>query len=131
MSHLSPALIAPCGMNCGLCIAYQREKNRCPGCREEDAKKSHYCARCRISHCEHLTGPFCSGCTEFPCARLKRLDQRYRKKYRMSMLANLQEIEEEGVSEFLNQEEIRWRCRHCKEIVSVHRDRCIHCGQEW
>ena len=25
-------LIAPCGINCGTCIAYQREKNRCCGC---------------------------------------------------------------------------------------------------
>jgi hypothetical protein len=27
------ALIAPCGMNCGVCMAYLREKNKCPGCR--------------------------------------------------------------------------------------------------
>jgi hypothetical protein len=26
-------LVAPCGMNCGICRAYLREKNKCPGCR--------------------------------------------------------------------------------------------------
>lgn len=28
------SLIAPCGMNCGTCIAYLRDKNKCPGCPE-------------------------------------------------------------------------------------------------
>ena len=26
-------LIAPCGMNCGICKYYYREKDKCPGCR--------------------------------------------------------------------------------------------------
>ena len=30
-------LIAPCGMNCGICYGYLREKNKCPGCRKRDA----------------------------------------------------------------------------------------------
>jgi len=29
----SEILIAPCGMNCGACIAFMRDKNNCPGCR--------------------------------------------------------------------------------------------------
>jgi hypothetical protein len=28
-------LIAFCGMNCTLCMAYLRDKNRCPGCRTD------------------------------------------------------------------------------------------------
>ena len=35
-----PDLIAPCGMNCNICMAYLREKNKCPGCREIDINKS-------------------------------------------------------------------------------------------
>ncbi len=30
---LNPVLIAPCGMNCGTCLGYLREKNKCVGCR--------------------------------------------------------------------------------------------------
>jgi hypothetical protein len=33
-------LVAPCGMNCGICIAYLREKNKCPSCRGDDINKS-------------------------------------------------------------------------------------------
>lgn len=29
---MDKTLIAPCGMNCQLCYAFQREKNKCPGC---------------------------------------------------------------------------------------------------
>lgn len=33
-------LIAPCGMNCGTCIAYLRDKNKCPGCRITSSGKA-------------------------------------------------------------------------------------------
>ena len=35
MSEMHPDLVAPCGMNCRLCHAYQREMNHCNGCRNE------------------------------------------------------------------------------------------------
>ena len=41
-------LIAPCGMNCTLCYAYQRTKNHCPGCRTDDEQKAFSCTNCRI-----------------------------------------------------------------------------------
>ncbi|MDD5456566.1 MAG: hypothetical protein PHV30_05985 [Candidatus Margulisbacteria bacterium] len=39
---MKPALIAPCGMNCAICLGYLREKNKCPGCSETDAYESGY-----------------------------------------------------------------------------------------
>ena len=41
---LCSALIAPCGMDCGLCRGYVREKNRCAGCNGDDSSKPRYCA---------------------------------------------------------------------------------------
>ena len=35
MDGMIPDLIAPCGMNCRLCLGYQREKKHCEGCRNE------------------------------------------------------------------------------------------------
>lgn len=32
-------LIAPCGINCGICLAFLRDKNTCMGCREFDVNK--------------------------------------------------------------------------------------------
>ncbi len=44
------SLIAPCGMNCGLCYAYLREKNKCPGCRLFNKKEPVSIAKCRIKN---------------------------------------------------------------------------------
>lgn len=32
-------LIAPCGINCGVCNAYLRVRNKCQGCRIDDINK--------------------------------------------------------------------------------------------
>ena len=45
-------LIAPCGMNCGICMAYLRKDKRCPGCHEEDTSKAASCRQCIIKNCE-------------------------------------------------------------------------------
>ena len=42
------SFIAPCGMNCGICLAYIRTKNVCPGCQVDDPKKSSSCSNCII-----------------------------------------------------------------------------------
>ncbi|PWB60076.1 MAG: hypothetical protein C3F18_00180 [Nitrosomonadales bacterium] len=47
-------LIAPCGLNCGLCRAFVRDKNPCPGCRGGDSNKSNACLTCVITHCGEL-----------------------------------------------------------------------------
>ena len=44
----------------------------------------------------------------FPCERLKRLDSRYRTKYEMSEIENLEMIRDKGIAHFLEQEEKRW-----------------------
>ena len=90
-------LIAPCGMNCVLCVSYLAMKN--------DLKKKgfrkKYCAGClprgkncvfMKEHCD-LVGKglvrFCYECQNFPCRRLKALNKRYQTKYHMSMIENL------------------------------------------
>lgn len=129
MSRLFAELIAPCGMNCGLCSGYTRKKNPCPGCRGDNANKPRYCIECKIVNCEIRTGPFCE--CEKPCRRLKDLDKRYRSKYHMSMLENLKHIHGWGVNTFVKREEARWACPNCGEILSVHKKTCIHCGEVW
>ena len=48
-------LIAPCGMNCGLCIGYLREKKPCGGCfKKDDENKPKQCRSCVIVNCELL-----------------------------------------------------------------------------
>ena len=128
---LDATLIAPCGMNCGLCVGHLRAKIRCGGCNGDDAGKPRYCVTCRIGHCDEIkasAGEFCFECRRFPCARLRQLDRRYRTKYGMSMLENLASIRELGLERFVASERERWRCSECGGIVCVHRERCLNCG---
>lgn len=127
---INKSLIAPCGMNCGICLAFLRDKNRCSGCREDSIHKPGHCKKCVIINCEKLAktdSNFCYDCEKYPCSRLKRLDNRYRTKYGMSMLDNLNFIKENKMEKFLENEQKRWTCDVCGSGISVHRDFCLNC----
>jgi hypothetical protein len=125
-------LVAPCGMNCGICSAYLRNKSRCSGCREDNPDKSTYILGCVIRNCGTIkkseTG-FCFECAKYPCRRLKALDRRYRTRYAMSMMDNLDEIKEIGIDAFVRNDRERWRCGKCGGAINVHRGRCSECGE--
>ncbi len=128
-------LIAPCGMNCGLCISYQAMKNDL----NQQGFKKKYCTGCRPrgKHCTFMKAQcglvgnglvrFCFECEKFPCSRLKDLDQRYRSKYHMSMIENLEFIKANGMERFLEREEAKWRCSRCGGVISCHNGLCLHC----
>ncbi|MFC1970562.1 DUF3795 domain-containing protein [Chloroflexota bacterium] len=129
-------LIAPCGMNCGVCISYlamRNDLNRkgfrrtyCAGC----LPRSKNCVFMR-KHCD-LVGKglvrFCYECHDFPCHRLKALDKRYRTKYHMSMIENLEFIKEHGIGMFLEKEAAKWRCPGCGEVICCHNGLCLNCN---
>ena len=127
-------LIAPCGMNCRLCCAYVRDKNVCPGCRGDDSVKPKTRVTCKIKNCEKITKggcKYCSSCDSFPCAALNHLDKRYRSKYGMSMVENLENIRRFGIRHFLRNEKEKWACPACGEVICVHKPQCLSCGHEW
>ena len=129
---ISVRMIAPCGMDCALCIGHLREKNRCPGCNpREEAIPAGACRRCSIKRCEEQGHPnrFCFPCAKFPCRRLRHLDQRYRNKYGMSMLDNLAFIHKFGIRKFVAREKNRWACPACGQTLCVHRSECLRCGR--
>ncbi len=125
-------LIAPCGMNCGTCIAYLRDKNKCPGCRIKSPDKALSVRQCIVPKCSYLqktTSKFCYDCVKFPFQRIKNLDKRYRTKYRTSFIENLTMIKENGLDNFLAFESKRRTCINCGSVLSVHRDNCIKCNK--
>ena len=133
---ISIKLIAPCGMNCRLCWGYVRKKNSCPGCLgidSQESQKSKYRITCKIKNCEQITKDkikYCSEkCNNYPCARLKQLDKRYRTKYAMSMIDNLRMINEFGIKHFIQNEKVKWICIECGEITCVHKPACLSCGR--
>lgn len=124
-------LIAPCGMNCAICMAYLREKNNCPGCHKVDAYAKSSRLGCIIRNCPTISGNrsgFCHECPTFPCRRLKQLDKRYATKYHMSMIENLEKIRDEGMASFLEWQVEKWRCPECGGVISCHNGICYSCG---
>ena len=127
---LNAQLIAPCGMNCGICMAYLREKNKCPGCRAADTNKAISCIRCKIKNCEIIQKgevKYCFECVK-TCARLKQLDKRYRTKYGMSMIENLEFIKNNGIDAFIAQQEAKYKCPACGGVICVHNKKCYDCN---
>jgi hypothetical protein len=126
-------LIAPCGINCGTCIAFLREKNKCFGCRIGSEKKAITREMCIIKNCNHFKNTnsvFCYDCETFPCKRIKQLDKRYSTKYRSSLIQNLLAIKKTGMKKHLENEIIKWTCTNCGSILSIHRENCQSCGKE-
>ena len=128
---LDVQLIAPCGMNCGVCAAFLRKEKHCPGCRGDDSTKMVSCLRCIIKNCETIKqseSGFCFECAQYPCRRLKDLDKRYRTKYSMSMIENLENIRSTGLKAFSEKEHKRWLCAVCGGVICVHKHCCYSCG---
>jgi hypothetical protein len=129
---LEASLIAPCGMDCGVCSAHLRDRNRCAGCGADDAQKVPHCTTCAIRVCDRrATAPagYCSECEAFPCRRLKQMDVRYRTKYGMSVIGNLERIRDDGLEAFVESERERWTCPGCGAVICVHKPLCIYCGR--
>jgi hypothetical protein len=131
-------LIAPCGMNCGLCSGYLALKNDV----KSQGIRMAYCAGCRPrgkncaflkKKCDRLANgrvQYCYECADFPCRSLQHLDKRYRALYRMSMIENLEHIRRDGVQKFLEIEAKKWRCPECGGVVCCHNGICFSCGVE-
>jgi hypothetical protein len=125
--------IAPCGMNCGTCIAFLRKRNKCHGCRIDDSTNLKTRVLCKIKNCVSLkdtVSGFCYECVTFPCQRIRNIDKRYRTKYHTSFIENLLAIRENGIEYFLALEGRRRKCPSCGSVISVHRNNCLTCMVE-
>ncbi|VVB75763.1 Uncharacterised protein [Candidatus Tiddalikarchaeum anstoanum] len=116
-------------MNCAICLAYLRDKNHCVGCRGSDTDKNISCIRCKIKNCNERKGKYCFSCKLYPCEKIKHIDKRYRTKYEMSMIENLNNIKKIGITKFVKNETKRWTCPSCKGVICVHKGYCYNCGK--
>lgn len=131
----SENLIAPCGMNCGICAGYLAFKHDiknkgvkmsyCIGCRPRDKKCAFLKKRCDLLTHNKVT--YCYECKDFPCERLIHIDKRYRTHYKMSMIGNLKFIRKNGIEKFLKKEKQKWKCPKCGDVISCHNGICFNC----
>jgi hypothetical protein len=131
-NDFSKKLIAPCGMNCGVCLGYfgytsagKRRKSICIGC--TPSGKS--CAWIKKS-CKKLLKneiEYCYECNDFPCEQLQKLDNKYRERYNMSMIENLEYIRDNGMDDFLKQQGKKYQCLKCGGVICVHNGICYSC----
>ncbi|MBE2221894.1 MAG: DUF3795 domain-containing protein [Anaerolineae bacterium] len=91
--------VPACGVFCGGCPTYTREKNPCPGAginfkRCESCKTFHLCCQEKgITHCHE--------CAEFPCHKFKSFAKRWLK-YGQDFIENQKLLKEVGCEQFLN-----------------------------
>ena len=135
---MEETLVAPCGMNCGICTGYlclkydlkgQGIKERyCGGCRYKNGKLCAFAKRCDLLKNRQIS--YCFECDKFPCDNLKPLDKRYVKHNHMSMIENLNYVKEHSMVKFLAREEEKWECPECGGVISCHNGICHSCGVE-
>lgn len=129
---MNEASLAPCGVICDLCLGFQRNKNTCVGCNNIGNKPNH-CTVCSIKSCAEKKGNeklLCYDCIKFPCRRIKDLDKRYTLKYGESPIQNLIKVREIGLPLFITAEKEKWKCDTCGQLLCVHRDVCLNCGNK-
>ncbi len=130
-------LIAPCGMTCALCSAYLARKYDlrkqgilriyCAGCLPRGKECAYLKKRCGRMLTQYR---FCYECPDYPCDRLKHLDKRYRTRYHMSMIENLNFIKDHGMAEFIAEQQEKWQCPDCGDTICCHNGICFNCGLE-
>jgi hypothetical protein len=129
-------LIAPCGMDCGICSHYlayshhfpkRKGIQQCIGCRE----RNKLCAFIKRD-CEFLKKNkinFCFECQTFPCQNLKRMDKKYTDRYGMSFVENLLSIRENGLNRFIQKQKRKYRCSQCGDTICIHNNKCYTCDK--
>ncbi|MFH1382394.1 MAG: DUF3795 domain-containing protein [Chloroflexota bacterium] len=135
MIKLSRELVAPCGMNCGVCKRYLatvrglaggKGMPACTGCRPQNRKCALIIRGCRLLSGKKIN--FCFECPDFPCARLERLNHRYTTRYHTDLVENLLAIKELGLNRWLKKQAGKWQCPQCGGTISIHDRRCYDCG---
>lgn len=134
MLQPNEALIAPCGINCGVCSHYLAHAHNLP-----KAAKIPHCTGCRARNkqcallkkgCDKIGKAqidFCFECKDFPCHGLRVLDRRYQDRYQYSPIQNLELIKDEGVLAMLAADNRRFKCPKCGDMKSVHNGKCYRC----
>lgn len=91
-------IVPACGVYCGGCPIYTREKKPCPGAEINFTR----CERCKTFHlcCKEKNINHCYECEKFPCSKFRGFAKRWLK-YGQNLIDNQYLLQKTGKSEFL------------------------------
>ena len=146
-------LVGRCGLYCGSCLIYRAYKDseqlrqkiakrekckpeeiRCEGCQTVftngwDLKDEHWGKNCRIIKCLEAKGlNFCYECDTFPNCKKFRQIANYCLKRNEDLVENLNKIKVGKVQEWLEDEDLKWRCQECGKPIAIQLKECYWCG---
>ena len=130
-------MIAPCGLDCSICVRALAKEDPCPGCSGPDENKPVFCSeKCGIVLCgkrKENRYAFCDECPDYPCEDVMEKDRRYTSAYPLleSPVKNLRRIRENGMDRFLGKERAQWTCGECGGVICVHTGKCSGCGKPY
>jgi len=90
--------VPACGVFCGGCPVFTRERRTCPGAEANRAR----CENCKTFHlcCEKRGITHCYECSIYPCRKFKDFAGRWLK-YGQDFLENQERLKKDGVEKFL------------------------------
>ncbi|MHC4574996.1 MAG: DUF3795 domain-containing protein, partial [Planctomycetota bacterium] len=120
-------LIAPCGLYCGECSAFQN--GGCGGCISRKGLSLKYTKICKIYSCcaDERGLRVCSECEEFPCGRFAAFFAS--PAWYNEVVANLRRIEKNGRERFLEEQ-----ARRVNQLIRCAGEHdVVHCSlcKEW
>jgi len=147
MTEINQALLAPCGLYCGVCAIFiaHRDNNlkfkdrlvnvykpltesiddiQCTGCLSNGIIFG-YCQSCPIKSCvkeKDLEG--CYQCNDWPCKLINRFPIPVGKKVIMRVIPQWREL---GTEKWIKKEEIRYHCPYCGNSLFRGAKRCNSC----
>ncbi len=128
---IEPIMFAPCGMNCMVCYKHCYHKKPCDGCLKSDRGKPEHCRKCKIKDCIQEKGlTYCYECKDYPCKRIQYLEKSYNTRYQASLMSNSTFVQEQGLTEFMEDQKKRYTCPVCGGIISIHDAECSECQNQ-
>lgn len=135
LKHI-PDPLAPCGVYCKACPAYQETCLGCASNNKDQKRKSKFTCKIRLCAYEHKMKNFCSECKEFPCKVFKKKlffkhegDPAFQ--YRFDVFENFRLLKEMKIDDYLEYQDKRWRCPKCGGRVFFYSYRCKDCGADF
>lgn len=134
-------LIAPCGMNCGICDRYLAYSHQLPK-KSKKSRKIVYCIGCRPrdKNCSFIKKKcvngkiykidFCFECEIFPCENLKIIAKKGKETLNYDLVENLYLIQEKGISRFIENQEKIFKCDKCGDTICIYNQKCYSCDAD-